>query len=461
MNKRGGSRNSWRDYDSGLNEEELVNEEEAGASGKMGKNLKIKMMRYAKHDKIASMHEGFLGALTKSQIGVFLFLVALWATFNIVNFVTMIKRLTDTDSNTKVLTSTEGLAQNFLKFPIGSDGYIDKTGSALAFKEQVPRVVLGVCSQDIRYTEDLFTPMNATTLKYGTESFDSETIEAKGAICRTFRTKTVLNAYNPYQTQCCGMEIPRSMLLGKVKAKSSDSDSDATVLKDIRKEALAELVIQSKTTNLLGSFLKIVPGDDTTPTEELLDPISFEKPGSRALFNDIIKCHPTENQTIAEGKEFLSYSAVKLVRKYDDRSLIKAFRDTFYGKPVPTYQGSLRILQDKKALRRELLPCGPGGQATSSKVTWAFQFLSQFQEKEMKKIIMKNNQELLDGLGSFFGLFTTSMVIWAFFFPKKPELDPGVRKTHQCFASLCPSWGAISTSDEDEVKSDNVTIELK
>jgi len=84
--------------------------------------------------------------------------------------------------------------------------------------------------------------------------------------------------------------------------------------------------------------LKIVPGDDSTPVLDLLDPISFETAGSQALFNDGRICQSTENETYVDGKLVESYTSIKMVRTLDDRSLFKAYRNLFLEKAIPEYE---------------------------------------------------------------------------------------------------------------------------
>jgi hypothetical protein len=423
-------RNSWRAYNA-AGDVQLVE------SGSGGEELGTKDKKSLIKEFVHSKKENFFGILNPTQRIIFLLLFTVWCAANAVNFVYMNLRITNVAQNTKVLQTEPKVTEVYLK----KEDEKDPHSKFLKFRKPMPRVAVVVCSQMAfpgRLTFDSATT-TVTTQNFG--NLNSTTGEP--AVCRTFTKPSRFNDYGAYAnkaTPCCGMEIPRSMLLRQQKAKPTDSDMDATVLRPLDPRAMAQLRVSSNASGFMGAFAVIIPEDGSKTLNDLLDPAGFEKVGVMAMFNDAKICEPNKTTTVAEGKVRDAYSSIKLRLEEDRRGIIP-----FLAKKMSDVTATLDVLQSRTNVFPKTVKCSAPDRDNYIKgqshfLGWNFIFYANFQQELMTRVEKRNNQELTDGLGSFFGLMMSSMAIWSFFFPAKPELDPGVRKPHTCFYFICPSW---------------------
>ena len=434
-------KNSWKgtEADVGADAVELSVMASKGSSSQQMLRERIRNNRHAA--LISEKSEAFLGDLRGTQVGAFFVLFLIWSAFNVWNLTTTMIRLFDANQNTKVLTSKKAISDVYMNKDIDDKFSEFKPGV------KFPRFAVVGCAQQLEGGSFKATQLlSEGTLWSGQPSTTPE------VTCRGFDKPSRFNDYGQFPIPCCGVEIPRSLLLGLVKGKESDDDTDVTALRPISPTSVMAFVLNGVNVGFMGLFVSPIPHGSNV--ESSLDPAGFDTAGASALFNDEYDCTANETKTVLSKKR-TTYSALDMTVEEDRRGIVP-----FLSPPVvPTTMGTFFEIQSRDAIKETKILCDPakcsnlGCSVVSQNMSWQIQFLAPFQKKQMTQIIKRNNLELSDGLGSCFGLLMSTMVVWSFFFPAKPELDPGVRRPHNCWYVMFPSWKPVSTdamSDEPE-----------
>ena len=400
--------------------------------------------------RIAKESEAFLGELRGKQVGFFLLLFTLWFVANAVNISFTLHRLFDLSQNTKVLTSQKRITDVYL------NEQLDSPGKYLNFQEPFPRFAIVMCAKQLQGGS-----VKATQYLAHKTLWASQPYTTKKVLCRNFDRPSKFNDYGGLvgvSVPCCGVEVPRGLLLGLTKEKELDDDKDATTLRPISPEAELQFKVSGINVGFIGVFISPMKEEDDV--ESSLDPRGFETSGAAALFNDRYHCEQNKTKTVI-GTERVTYSAIEMTRRYDQRSLFSVLARL----PPPTTTGTFHPIQSRNTFKETDLPCEcvEGGRdcvVASQNMTYSVVFFAPFQKTEMTDINVRNNFELTDGLGSCFGLLMSTMWLWNFFFPAKPKLDPGVRRPHKCWYLLFPYWAPASTDsnfDHPESESSETT----
>jgi hypothetical protein len=438
-------KNSWKgtEADVGTDAVELTVMASKGSSSQQMLRERIRDNRHAA--LISEKSKAFLGDLRGTQVVFFFFLFLIWSAFNVWNLTTTMIRLFDKNQNTKVLTSKKAISDVYMTKDIDEKFTNFKPGV------KFPRFAVVGCAQQLEGGS-----FKATQFRSGQPNTNPE------VTCRDFDKPSRFNDYGQYPIPCCGVEIPRSLLLGLVKDKESDDDTDVTALRPISPRSAMAFSLKGVNVGFIGLFVSLIPHGSNV--ESSLDPAGFDSAGSSALFNDEYECTVNETKTVLSKKR-TTYSALDMTVEEDKRGIVP-----FLSPPVvPTTMGTFFEIQSRDAIKETKILCDPakcsnsGCSVNSLNMSWQIQFLAPFQKKHMTQIIKRNNLELPDGLGSCFGLLVSTMVVWSFFFPAKPELDPGVRRPHNCWYVIFPSWTPASTdamSDEPEPESSEAAQEL-
>ena len=410
-------RNSWKNLSS--ENDDGNNNNNNNNSNSVGNNkafLKMKNMNAAAKIKLQnqvtkiSKHKSvlnFCGALTLRQQLAFGVCFSLWIAFNLYQFIIMMQHIFNRDTNKKVVT----------------------TQVPLQDVKDLPTVGFMVCAASVEALAAVGT-LGRITLKATLNDLQQR------VQCKNFTSANKFNDYNnANRVECCGSEIPKSIYELPKHIKSM-------------KENVAQYKLNIKAWDAVyaGIFVSELKSGQTAL--DVMDPAKDFQVDGTARFSVEQQCAVNETTTDVIDNQAEQFIALDFTKTTNEQGILPEFGVV----KKNTVRVALTTIATKSTtVIHKDLKCRFGNIASPLSVDWKVSFLAAFQRETITLNTEKNIITLQGGMGSFFGIFNASMLLWTVLFPMVSKKDPAVRRVHQCFGKYCcKSWRWDDENNEEE-----------